>query len=127
MLSELSCCVKASLVPLAPADCEKFILDHQWAYKYGAMLEFGWCDDHIDEEREIISRESIESCLDNPKCESCRIVLNGKNVGSAILKIDQIKHHYELEILFTHPDEHSKGIGYSAWQATEVLHPETLV
>ena len=25
------------------------------------------------------------------------------------------------------PEEHSKGIGYSAWQAIEALHPETKV
>lgn len=50
MLSELGCCVKVSLVPLAPADREQFVLDNQWAFKYGTMLEFGQRDDHIDEE-----------------------------------------------------------------------------
>ena len=44
-----------------------------------------------------------------------------------ILKIDKETHHNELEILFTLPDEHSKGIGYGAWQAVEALHPETKV
>lgn len=27
----------------------------------------------------------------------------------------------------TLPDEHSKGIGYGAWQAVEALHPGTVV
>lgn len=28
-----------TLVPLTPEDREQFILDNQWAFKYGAMLE----------------------------------------------------------------------------------------
>ena len=41
------------------------------------------------------------------------------------MKIDKETHHNELEILFVSPDEHSRGIGYGAWQAVEALHPET--
>ena len=40
------------------------------------------------------------------------------------LKIDQATHHNELDILFTAPEVHSRGIGYGAWQAVEALHPE---
>ena len=29
------------LVPLHPEDREQFILDNQWAFKYGAQQEFG--------------------------------------------------------------------------------------
>ena len=32
---------KVNLVPLKQSDREQFILDNQWAFKYGAMLEFG--------------------------------------------------------------------------------------
>ena len=53
--------------------------------------------------------------------------MDGKNVGGVILKIDQETYHNELEILFTMPDEHNKGIGYGAWQTIEALHPETVV
>ena len=41
---------KVSLVPLTADDREQFILDNQWAFKYGAMMEFGERDDHTDEE-----------------------------------------------------------------------------
>lgn len=118
---------KVTLVPLTNDDREQFILDNQWAFKYGALEEFGERDNHIDDDGEIISRKTIERCIDDPTTETYRIVVDGKNVGGVILKIDKETHQNELEILFTLPDEHSKGIGYGAWQAVEELHPETTV
>ncbi len=52
---------------------------------------------------------------------------DGKIVGGLVLKIDEESRHNELELLFVHPDEHSKGIGYAAWQEVERLYPETKV
>jgi len=118
---------EVTLIPLAPDDREQFILDNQRAFKYGALQEFGKRDDYIDFEGEIISRKTIERCIDEPNSETYRIVADGRKVGGVILKIDKETHHNELEILFTLPDEHSKGIGYGAWQAVEALHPETVV
>ena len=115
------------LAPLTPDDREQFILDNQWAFKYGAMMEFGERDDHMDADGEIISRKTIERCIDDPANETYRILHDGKKVGGVILKIDNRTHHNHLEILFTIPEEHSKGIGYGAWQAIEALHPETEV
>lgn len=92
---------KVTLVPLASDDREQFILDNQWAFKYGAMQEFGIRDDHINFEGEIISRKTIEHCIDAPNRETYRIVVDGKKVGGVILKIDKETHHNELEILFT--------------------------
>ena len=118
---------KVILVPLTVDDREQFILDNQWAFKYGAMMEFGERDDHVNEEGEIISRNTIEKSIDNPKSETYRIVLDGERVGGVILTIDKETHHNHLDILFVSPDAHSKGIGYGAWQAVEALHPETVV
>ena len=118
---------KVTLVPLTADDREQFILDNQWAFKYGAMMEFGERDDHIDSDGEIISRKTIERCIDAPDSETYRIVTDGKRVGGVILKINNETHHNELEILFVSPKEHSKGIGYGAWLAIEALHPETKV
>ena len=116
-----------TLVPLTAVDREQFILDNQWAFKYGAMMEFGERDDHVNEDGEIISRATIERSIDEPGNEAYRIMADGKYAGGVILKIDNQTHHNHLEILFTLPDEHGKGIGYGAWQAVERLHPETLV
>ena len=118
---------KVTLVPLTKNDREQFILDNQWAFKYGALQEFGARDNHIDADGEIISRKTIERSIDDPQSETYRIVANGKKVGGLILKINKETNHNELEILFILPDEHSKGIGYGAWQAVEALHPETKV
>ena len=116
-----------SLVPLCADDREQFILDNQWAFKYGAIEEFGKRDNHLVFDGEIISRKTIERCIDSPDSETYRIVVEGKKVGGVILKIDKKMHHNELEILFVSPEAHTKGIGYGAWQAVETLHPETVV
>ena len=118
---------KVTLVPLTEDDREQFILDNQWAFKHGAIEEFGKRDDHLDFDGEIISRKTIERCIDSPDSETYRIVADGKKVGGVILKINKETHHNELEILFVSPEEHTKGIGYGAWQAIEALHPETEV
>ena len=116
-----------TLTRLTDDDREQFILDNQRAFKYGAMEEFGMRDDHLEEDGEIISRKTIERCIDDPQSETYRIVLDGRKVGGVILKINNETHHNELEILFVSPEEHTKGIGYGAWLAVEALHPETEV
>lgn len=118
---------KVTLLPLTEDDREQFILDNQWSFKHGALMEFGERDNHIDDDGEIISRKTIESCIDDPLNEVYRIISDGKKVGGVILKINKETNINELEILFTSPNEHSKGIGYGAWLAVEALHPETKV
>ena len=118
---------KVTLVPLTLDDREQFILDNQWAFKYGALEEFGERDNHLNYDGEIISRKTIEACIDAPNSETYRIVVDGKRVGGVILKIDRETGYNELEILFVSPEEHSKGVGYGAWKAVEALHPETKV
>ena len=112
---------------LSAEDREQFILDNQWAFKHGATEEFGQRDDHIDGNGEIISRRTIERCIDAHDSETYRILADGRYVGGTILKINNESRENELEILFIKPEEHSKGVGYGAWQAVEALHPETVV
>ena len=118
---------RVTLLPLTEDDREQFILDNQWAFKHGAMIEFGERDDHIDDDGEIISKKTIERCIDEKNNEAYRIMLDGKRVGGVVLKIDKETNHNHLELFFVLPDEHSKGIGFGAWQAVEALHPETKV
>ena len=49
------------LVPLTEDDREKFILDNQEAFNYGALQEFGRRDDHFEEDGEIISRRGTST------------------------------------------------------------------
>ena len=115
-----------TLIPLSDELRESFIAQNQWAFKHGAMMEFGERDNHLDGDGEIISRKTIEGCIDAPQNESYIISLDGRMVGGLIIKIDRLTHHNSLEILFVNPDEHSKGIGYGAWLAVEALHPDTV-
>ena len=114
-----------TLTLLADDDREQFILDNQRAFKYGAMEEFGMRDDHLEEDGEIISRRTIANSIDEGI--AYRIRENGRIVGGLVLKIDEKTQHNELELLFVNPEDHSKGLGYAAWQKVERLYPETLV
>lgn len=116
---------KVTLAPLKSDDRERFILDNQKSFRYGAMEEFGLRDDHMEADGEIISRETIERSIDAPNSETYRIMLDGRPVGGVVLQIDKQTNHNHLDLLFVSPDEHSKNIGFSAWQAVEALHPET--
>ena len=106
--------------PLQIEDREQFILDNQEAFNYGALEEFGMRDDHMEEDGQIISRDTIERSIDGG--EAYRIINDGEKVGGAVIKVDG--NHGELELLFVSPKAHSKGIGYAAWCEIEKLHPE---
>ncbi len=112
---------------MEPWDREKFILDNQEAFRFGAMEEFGVRDAHFEEDGEIISRKTIEDSMNASGAETYRIVADGEKVGGVILKIDCETKRNELVLLFVNPSAHSCGVGYGAWQEIEKLHPETLV
>ena len=113
------------LTRLTEDDREQFILDNQRTFKYGAMEEFGCRDDHMEEAGEIISRKTIEKCIDDGV--AYRIREDGRIVGGVVLKIDKETQHNHLDLLFVNPDAHSRGIGYAAWREVEKLYPETKV
>lgn len=114
-----------TLTPLRDDDREQFILDNQRAFKFGAVEKFGTRDGHLDGEGEIISRGTIEHCIDHGV--AYRIRENGEIVGGLILKIDEQTQNNELEILFVSPDVHSKGVGTAAWREVERRYPDTVV
>ena len=113
-----------TLIPLREDDREQFIIDNQRAFKFGAQEEFGMRDDRTEEGEEVISRKTIERCLDGDQAEAYRIVHDGEVVGGLILQIDRQNAKGELEILFIKPEAHSKGLGQAAWKAVEAMHPE---
>ena len=126
-LSALMKLPEVILVPLQPEDREQFILDNQWAFKYGAQQEFGMRDERCEEGEEVISRKTIENSIGGENAETYRIVLDGQKVGGVVLQIDKEAAKGELELLFVLPECHSKGIGQAAWKAVEALHPEIIV
>ena len=85
-------------------------------------------DDRMEEGEEVISRKTIERCLDDNQAEAYRIMHDNEEVvGGMILKIDRQNAKGELEILFIKPDAHSKGLGQAAWKEVEIIHPEISV
>ncbi len=114
-----------SLTRLTDNDREQFILDNQRAFKFGAMEEFGERDSHYEEGDEIISRKTIENCID--KGAAYRIREDGRIVGGLVLHIDEETRHNHLDLLFVTPAVHSKGVGTAAWKEVERLYPETEV
>jgi len=141
-----------TLTPLQPDDREQFILDNQWAFKYGAQQEmtkqreqsqtclsfaesrrnsseaqFGLRDTRTEEGEEVISRTTIENSIDGENAEAYRILSDGQKVGGVVLKIDHENAKGELELLFVLPEVHSKGIGQAAWKTVEAMHPEIKV
>ena len=108
------------LVKLKPDDREQFITDNQEAFNYGALEEFGMRGDHLEEDGQIISRKTIEQSIDNGT--AYRIMKGDEKVGGVVVKVDG--NQGELELLFTSPKIHSKGIGYAAWYEIEKLYPE---
>ncbi|MBR4201314.1 MAG: GNAT family N-acetyltransferase [Oscillospiraceae bacterium] len=111
------------LVPLETADREQFIRDNQDAFNFGALQEFGLRNERYEEDGEIISRETIERCIDEGA--AFRIMQDGKPVGGVVIKTEY--DCGELELLFVSPNVHSRGIGYGAWCAVEEMHPEVTV
>lgn len=111
------------LTPLDEADREAFIADNQQAFNYGALVEAGRGEEDFEEEGQIISRETIEKSLAGG--EGYRIVADGRKVGGLVLRTDGERG--ELELLFTAPEVHGRGIGQAAWRAVEALHPEVRV
>lgn len=88
------------------------------------MEEFGNKDNHFEEEGEIISKKTIDDCIN--KGDAYRIRKNGNIVGGLAVQINDNKHN-QLDLLFVLPNVHSKKIGYEAWKLVEKLYPDTIV
>ena len=123
MTEEKNISQDVTLEKLKENDKEQFIKNNQEAFNYGALEEFGPKYNHFEEEGQIISRETIIKSIEEG--EAYNILLKEKVVGGAVIKVKE--EYGELELLFVVPNVHSKGIGYSAWCAIELLHPEVKV
>ena len=91
------------LRPLEASDKEQFIKDNQEAFNYGALEEFGMRDNHFEEDEQIISRETIENSI--AEGEAYRIVVDGKNAGGLVLRVEGTKG--DLDLLFVSPKAHT--------------------
>lgn len=113
--------MNVKLVPLQEQDKETFIRDIQIAFRKAVVEQFG------PFEGEIIPRDHVTRAFEAVGAESYNIVLDGRVVGGTVLTIHPETNRNELALLFVQVDCHSKGVGFSAWQEIEKLHPETEV
>ena len=75
-----------TLVPLRPEDKDRFILDNQEAFNFGALEEFGRRDDRFEENGQIISRATIEQSIDAG--DAYRIMLGEREVGGTVVNVE---------------------------------------
>ncbi|WP_437412683.1 GNAT family N-acetyltransferase [Sinorhizobium meliloti] len=68
----------------------------------------------------------LNSSINAPGAVALRILLDGKNVGGAVVTIDQQTHHNTLDLFFLNVGKHGQGLGYKAWLAIEARYPETV-
>lgn len=107
---------------LKPDDENQFILDNQYAFKYGAEQYFSQSEmkEEYEEEEEIISRKTIYNSIDHKGSIAYRILEDKKPVGGIVINLDGDKG--DLELFFVNPNHHSKGIGHVAWKEIERIY-----
>ena len=113
--------MNVKLIPLQEHQKENFIRNIQIAFKKAVVEQFGPFDG------EIIPQDHVIRSFEAEGAECYSIILDGEVVGGAVLAIHPDTNHNELQLLYVNVDCHSKGVGFTAWQAIEALHPETEV
>jgi len=113
--------LQVKLIPLQESEKENFITEIQAAFQKAFVEEFG------ETEEKILPREDVTKSFDAKGAESYKIIHDGENVGGAILQINSETQHNELMLFYIKLGCHSKGLGLSAWQEIEKLHPETKI
>lgn len=112
---------------LKKEDENQFILDNQYAFKFGASQYFtkSEMEEQYEEEGEIISRETIYNSIHHEGSISYRIFEDEKPIGGIIVNIKN--NRGDLEIFFVNPSSHSKGVGQAAWKEIERIHSNVKV
>ena len=110
---------KIELKPLLPEETEDFVVHNQKAFIYAVEEEFGV------QEEEPISKEDIRSCLNHPMEEAYNILLNGEVVGGVAVRVDKLRKHNSLDLIFVDSEYMGQGVGFSAWTLLEAMYNET--
>lgn len=109
------------LIPLEEKDYRQFFMEQEYAFSIALNEEFG--PEPMPEEPDPHGMELMR----DPKTEAYWIHADGVCSGGVVLSINKETNINVVELLFIHPDRHSKGIGYAAWEAIAASHPETKV
>lgn len=100
-------------------DLARFKLDMQEAFQKGFEEEFGKTDEII------LPEKDIDNSLLKERAVAYNAILDGNNVGGAIVVIDDKTGYNYLDLLFVKCGIQSKGIGKLIWNAIESHYPNT--
>lgn len=113
---------KITLAVAEAADLPAFRRELQEAFAVAVIEEFGALPDGP-----IPADEDLDASMAAPGAVTLRILSEGRNVGGAVVTIDEATHRNSLDLFFISVGGHGRGIGHAAWQAIEERYPETLV
>lgn len=78
--------LRVHLAPLTEADKEQFIRDNQEAFNYGALQENSQIEHVFEEDKQIISRKTIEESI--AAGQAYRIVQEDTFVGGLVVQVE---------------------------------------
>lgn len=110
-----------SLAVAAPNDIAEFKKDLQEAFAIAVVEEFGELQNGP-----IPSDEDLDKSINAPGAITLHILCNGRNVGGAVVTIDQETHHNTLDLFFIKVGAHGRSLGHKAWLAIEARYPQTV-
>lgn len=75
----------------------------------------------------IPSDDDLDAIIAAPATVALRILLDGRDVGGAVVSIDEATHRNTLDLFFIAVGAHGRGLGHRAWCAIEKAYPKTRV
>lgn len=75
----------------------------------------------------IPSDDDFDATIAEPAAVALRILLNGRDVGGAVVSIDETTRCNTLDLFFIAVGAHGRGLGHRAWCAIEKAYPTTRV
>ena len=110
------------LVEAEPSEIPEFSRRLQESFMIAVEREFGpWNGGPIP------SDYDLEVTIGAPDAVTLHIVIDGRRVGGAVVRVDRNARRGFLDLLFISPGGHGKGVGTAAWAAIEEAYPEVEV
>jgi GNAT superfamily N-acetyltransferase len=75
----------------------------------------------------IPPEEDVRASFRAPGAVVYHVLLEGEQIGGAVLQIDERTHRNSLDFFYIAPEHHGRGIGLKAWRAIEAAYPRTKV
>jgi hypothetical protein len=110
-----------ALVVAEPGDLPTFKRALQEAFAPAVVEAFGPLSEPIP------SDDDLDATLAEPAAVALRIMLDGRDVGGAVVSIDETTQCNSLDLFYISVGAHGRGLGRRAWCAIEKAYPKTRV